>query len=262
MEDIRSLRLREDELALFFLGQNTFIIKTPNRTLIALDPYLSRNPNWPYIHPEPPIRPKEVRVDFVFCTHDHIDHTDPATLQLIAEHSPKTVFLGPRESYNRYLATGIAPDRTQCLASGAALPLADFTVTALHSIPPSREVTTHFGYLFDFGFVKLYNMGDSSPNVVEHPLSILDEAARSSPEIAILPIVGDFPTRKPEDAFLFASILKPRVVIPCHYGCFTDRTVDPRAFVELFDDASAIRPVVIDYKGVYTYPAPEKAHRG
>jgi L-ascorbate 6-phosphate lactonase len=256
IDEIRAVELGEGELAIFFLGQNSFTFKTPGGTLIALDPYFSRGPRYSYVHPEPPIRPEEVLVDYVFCTHDHLDHTDPDTLPAIAENSPGTLFLGPPESHIHFRTMGIDPQRSKGLEEGVTLDLADFKVTPLHSVPPSQARTTHYGYVFDFGFTKVYNMGDSSPGVVENPREILDPVARHSPEIAIFPIIGDFPGRKPEDAFLFTQILRPRVVIPCHYDCFTDRTLNPQVFADMFKESDEARPVIIDYEGKYIYRTP------
>jgi L-ascorbate metabolism protein UlaG (beta-lactamase superfamily) len=144
--------------------------------------------------------------------------------------------------------------------------LDDVKVTPFYSIPLSTvkmwekktgsTITTHYGYLFDFDFVKLFNMGDSSPDVVEAPMTIFKEILPYSPDIAILPIIGDMPERKPEDAYKFANLLKSKIVIPSHYGCFAMRTIDPAKFTRLFKIDSEIQPMVIDYKGKYIFKAP------
>ena len=113
--------------------------------------------------------------------------------------------------------------------------------------------TTHFGYVFDFEFVKAYNMGDSNKSMVDDPMTVLGEVIKHSPEIVMFPIIGDFRGRKPGDAYEFSKILHPKIVIPCHYGCFTDRTIDPHIFSDLFEDTSDIQVVIIDYNGHYVY---------
>ena len=96
-------------------------------------------------------------------------------------------------------------------------------------------------------------MGDTFQSVVENPESMLREIAEVSPDVAMFPIIGDTPQRKPEDAFKFAIVVKPKIVIPCHYDCFSDRTIDPQRFVELFKGVSDIKPIVITYKGTYVH---------
>lgn len=261
IDEILDTRVGNAKLAIFWLGQNSFILKNPEGTLIAIDPYFSRTSGFSYIHSEPPILPEEVLVDYVFCTHDHLDHTDPETLPGISKSSPKTVFLGPTESHNHFRRMGIPSSRARSLRANTTVKLGDFEVTPVNSILGSEvnrkgeRWTTHYGYVFNFGFVKLYNMGDSSPEVVAAPMKVLKDVIPFSPEIAIFPIIGDFPGRKPEDAISFARILKPKIVIPSHYDCFPDRTIDPKVFVELFRDEPDILTVVIEYKGKYVYKA-------
>ena len=268
IEEIRNTQVNDRELAIFWLWQNSFIIKTPRGTLIAIDPYFSysvnefENPKTEYVH-DLPMSPEETLVDYVFCTHDHLDHTDPLTLPKVAETSLKTKFYGTPESHNHFLKMGIDGNRAFSLDVEKAILLDDFKVTPFYSIPLStvkmwedktgRMITTHYGYVFDFDFVKLYNMGDSSPDVVKDPMKIFKEILPYSPDIAILPITGDIPSRKPEDAYEFAKLLKTKIVIPSHYGCFTSRTIDPVEFTRLFNIDTDIQPVVIDYKGKYIF---------
>lgn len=255
MEKIKSLELMSGEIAIFWLGQNSFILKTSQGTTLAVDPYLSRNEKLDYIHPEPPIKPEELQVDYVFCTHDHLDHTDPQTLTIVAKHHTKTLFLGPYESCERLMRLGVEKDCVKALRVGVPQKVSDIKVTAYYSVPPEEADTTHLGYIFEVEGVKIYDMGDTFQSVVSKPETILAPIISASPDIAILPIVGDTPERKPEDALLFAKLIKAKVVIPSHYGCFSNRTIDPQKFTELFKDAPDIKPVVIPYQGMYIYRA-------
>jgi len=149
---------------------------------------------------------------------------------------------------------GISPHRIKKVKANESVAFEGFTVTPFHSIPPTEPVnTTHLGYVFNFDFVKAYNMGDSNRSVVDDPMTVLGVVAKHAPEIAMFPIIGDFRGRKPEDAYEFSKILRPKIVIPCHYGCFTDRTIDPHIFADLFEDTSDIQVVIIEYKGHYIY---------
>lgn len=265
MDEMSKTKVEEKRLAIFWLGQNSYVFKTHAGTLIAVDPFLSRPTPAAmkiedfYVHAEPPVKPEEFKVDYIFCTHDHLDHTDPSTLSKISEHSSKTVFLGPPESHDRFLSIGIPQARARSLKANETVEIAGFKITPTNSLVGSEKRkdgepwTTHYGYIFDFGFVRTYNMGDSSPEMAAEPIKVLGNVLKLSPEIAILPIVGDFPGRKPEDAFRFAKILKPRIVIPSHYGCFKNRTIDPQVFVDMFKENLGIKPVQIDYMSKYIY---------
>ena len=253
IDKIHETHLEKGEVAIAWLGQNFYVIKTPSGTTLSIDPYLERSERSKYVHPEPPIKPEDLKVDFIFCTHDHRDHTDPTSLPIIAKHSPGTIFLGPQESTNHMVKLGIEKERAKPLEAGITYRFKDFKVTPYYSVPPKEADTTHFGYLFEIEGIKIYNMGDTSRSVVENAAEFLREVSEASPDIAMFPIIGDTPDRTPEDAYIFAKAIKPKIVIPCHYDCFADRTINPERFVKLFKDEDEIKPVIIPYKGVYIY---------
>ncbi len=253
IEKIRKIDLEKGEVAIAWLGQNFYILKSPGGTTISIDPYLERAEGIPYVHPEPPIKPEDLKVDFIFCTHDHRDHTDPSSLPIVAKYVVDTVFLGPKESAEHLVRLGIERRRVKALEARTTYCFKDFRVTPYYSIPPEEARTTHLGYLFEIDWTKIYNMGDTSRSVVENAAAFLREVSEESPDIAMLPIIGDTPDRKPEDAYILAKAIKPKIAIPCHYECFADRTIDPEKFVQLFKDEDETRPVVIPYKGMYIH---------
>lgn len=253
MEKVRSLELKSGEVAIFWLGQNSYVLKTSEGTIFAIDPYLSKSENYSYIHPEPPVKPEEFKVHFIFCTHDHLDHTDPIALPIIMKHSPNTIIFGSKETRNHLISLGVDSDRVKALEFNEPIHVRDLKVTAYYSIPPEEADTTHFGYLFEVEGVKIYNMGDTCQSVVKKPELILAPLMNVGLDVAILPIIGDTPQRRPEDALLWAKLIKPKVVIPSHYGCFRDRDIDPQRFVQLFKDYPEMKAVVIPYKGFYIY---------
>ncbi|MBS7615454.1 MBL fold metallo-hydrolase [Candidatus Bathyarchaeota archaeon] len=253
MESVNNLRLKKGEVGIFWFGQNTYVLKTSNETTIAIDPYLSRDKRLHHVHPEPPIKPEEFNVDYVFCTHDHWDHTDPIALPIIAKKFPETVILGSHETCQHLTELGVEKKNLVPLKPKTAFKLQGFSVTPYYSVSPEEADTTHYGYVFEIEGIKIYNMGDTFQSVVKNPESILGEIANVSPDIAMFPIIGDTPQRKPEDAFKFTMVVKPKIVIPCHYDCFSDRTIDPQNFIKLFKEVTSIKPIVIPYKGKYVY---------
>jgi len=253
INEICKIKLEKGEVAIAWLGQNFYVLKTPSGTTISIDPYFERAKGIRYVHPEPPIKPEDFKVDFIFCTHDHRDHTDPVSLPIVAKHSAETVFLGPKESAEHLVRLGVEKRRIKPLEAQVTYHFRDFKVTPYYSVPPQEAKTTHFGYLFEINGMKIYNMGDTSRSVVENAAEFLREVAEASPDIAMLPIIGDTPDRKPEDAYIIAKAIKPKIAIPCHYDCFADRTIDPERFVQLFKEEDGIRPLVIPYKEIYIH---------
>lgn len=258
IKKINEMHISPNELGIFWLWQNSYIIKDSQGTLVAIDPYLVKSLDGGHIR-EPPVKPEEMQVDYVFCTHDHLDHCDPKTLPIIREHSPKTRFLGTPECFQRFLEAGIPPEFAQSLEPGVTIALKGFKVTPIYAVPPkiaaSNSQTTHYSYIFNFKSACLYNFGDSTSETVDDPMSVLNEAIKHHPDIAIFPIVGDFPERKPEDAVSFTKILKPKVVIPSHYGCFKNRTINPKIFLSLMKEISDVKTVILKSGGSYVYNA-------
>jgi len=67
----------------------------------------------------------------------------------------------------------------------------------------------------------------------------------------MLPVIGDFPGRKPEAARFFVKAIGTKTVIPSHYGCFVNRTIEPQCFADLFKYDADMRPAIIEHKEIY-----------
>lgn len=88
LQKLENQTVTEDQLEIYFIGQSGYVLKTNNST-IYIDPYLSDfidNPNglndtlMNRIYP-PPFSPDQIqKCDAVICTHAHVDHMDPWTL--------------------------------------------------------------------------------------------------------------------------------------------------------------------------------------
>src|SRR6201999_2812027 len=80
------------------------------------------------------------------------------------------------------------------------------------------------GYVLELpGGVKLYHAGDTA---VFGDMAIIRELY--GPEIALLPI-GDLYTMGPREAAYACNLLKPKTVIPMHFGTFPVLTGSPSA---------------------------------
>lgn len=230
--ELRSQVVAPSRVALMWLEQSHFAFKTPWGLLLHVDPFLSRavSPE-KHIRPEPLIPPDRAPADYVFLTHDHRDHTDPHTLGPMARSSPACRFFGPRESCDRLLGLGLDPGRVLEVVEGETVRLNGFSATVVYAENTSaRDATTHLGYIFDFGGVRIYHTGDTRKDPQDY-LGRLGTVRALRPDVLILPINLGYNNPGSEGAARIVEHVDPRLVIPCHYDCFLHNTADPADFI-------------------------------
>src|SRR5207249_11935902 len=102
MQEIREFTVPRKSVAMWWLGQNGFIFKSPEGVVLSTDMYLTNSCAGAYaesgvnLNRRVPalIAPEELDVDIYACTHNHMDHTDPETIARLC-HRDATHFIGP-----------------------------------------------------------------------------------------------------------------------------------------------------------------------
>src|SRR5260370_14595315 len=118
MLDISEFRVDKGTVAIWWLGQNGNILKTPDGTLLSTDMYLSNNCADVYrdagvdLSRRVPvlIPPEELNVDIYICTHNHLDHTDPVTIGGL-RNKDTAQFVGPHPVCEVYRQQGVEAGR-------------------------------------------------------------------------------------------------------------------------------------------------------
>lgn len=223
MEIIKGTVIEAGSLGIFWLGQAGFILKTPMGKLIAIDPYLTDlcNRLFGFKRIMPPlIMAGEMEVDYLFVSHEHADHFDTDALMELADNKCLQIF-GPVECERIAKEMGVAPEQFFLLEEEKPLDFGEFTllpVIADHGNLSSDAL----GFIFDFRFVKIYFSGDTgySPEKLKVPMGI-------KPEIALLPINGEFGNLNSREAVLLARDLGTKMVIPCHFWTFVEHGSNP-----------------------------------
>jgi L-ascorbate metabolism protein UlaG (beta-lactamase superfamily) len=217
----------QQQTEVLWLGQAAFRITTPGGKVIMIDPFLTKNPKTPAEYKD---LSKLDKVDVILVTHGHGDHLGDAVELAKAT---KAKIVGNVELPRQLVAHGlILADLTVAMnKGGTVMPAGEGVritmVPADHSsgmqLADPATGKDHYVYGGEpVGFViemengfKIYHAGDTN---VFGDMAIIH--ARHAPDLALLPIGGHF-TMGPEDAaYAVNTLLKPKKVIPMHYGTF------------------------------------------
>lgn len=142
MQSIRSYSVREGALAVWYLGQNGFLLKDSVSPLIGIDLYLTNScaqlasDEGYRMDRQLPIfiEPEDLDVDVFLTTHSHQDHADPETISRVPN-TAKTVFAGPFDAVKIFEECRIPQHARRLLHPGETLDLGTITVQATFAIP-------------------------------------------------------------------------------------------------------------------------------
>ena len=217
-------------IKLTWLGHAAFRVVTPKGTTILIDPWIMQNPMTPASE-------KDVKkCDIMLCTHGHGDHIGDA-VAIAKKHNPKIVGIFELCLWlQKKGAQQISP-----MNKGGTQQVGDIKVTMVHAVHSCGIQDDDgsiiyggeaCGYVihFDNG-LKLYHAGDTA---VFSDMAIIRDLY--APDIACLPI-GDHFTMSPKEASYACNLLRPKAVIPMHFGTFPLLTGKPSQLKELVADS-------------------------
>jgi L-ascorbate metabolism protein UlaG (beta-lactamase superfamily) len=210
---------------LLWLGQSGFRIKTPGGKTIVIDPWITQGPKAPVEFK------KDLsalgHVDFLLVTHAHVDHL--ADAPDIAKLN-QSILYGPADMITPLITLGIMPANLthRFNKSGSIEPFAGIKVTAVHADhssllvfnnPSTGKAESHpagepVGYIIELenGF-KIWDMGDTG---LFPDMKFISEYY--APDLVLIPIGGNFTMGPAEAAYAINTWIKPKMVMPMHYG--------------------------------------------
>jgi L-ascorbate metabolism protein UlaG (beta-lactamase superfamily) len=213
-------RMKLNGIKLTWLGHSTFLIETPNGKKLLIDPWVTNNPM------TPADKKTFDKIDVMLCTHGHGDHIGDA-VELAQKHDPLVV--GMYEVCLWLQKKGVK--RIAPMNKGGSQTVSEVTVTMVHAghssaIEDDGQILyggEPCGYVLEFANgVKIYHAGDTN---VFGDMAIIRELYQ--PDLVLLPI-GDLFTMGPKEAAYACRLLKPKAVIPMHFGTFPMLTGTPQ----------------------------------
>ena len=209
-----------------WLGQAAFKITTVAGKVIVIDPWLITNPKTP-----PAYKKLESlgKVDLVLVTHAHFDHFADAPALAKMNDAP---FWGPAGLSQSMQVLGILPvaQANRMNKSGAIQPFgpgvkitmtrAEHSSELLWRNPATDKDEVHVGgeasgFMIEFenGF-KLWHLGDTG---LFGDMKLLGDLYK--PDLVLMPIGGGSFVMNPVDAaYATRELIRPKAVIPMHYG--------------------------------------------
>ena len=235
-----------------WLGQAAFKITTPGGKVIVVDPWLTTNPKTP----EKFRKLEELgKVDLVLVTHGHFDHVADAPALVRMHNAPLWAPAGLSQTLG---VLGVAPANlaNRMNKSGTVMPIGpDIKVTlvkAEHSSeylwknPATGKDEVHVGgepggfiLTLENGF-RIWHMGDTG---VFGDMRLIADLYK--PDLVLMPIGGGQFVMNPADAAMVArDFIKPKAVIPMHYGTNPGLPGTPEQFSQALN-SNAIKVLAI-----------------
>lgn len=256
-KSILSTRLSEDQVGIWYLGQEGFLFKS-NNAFLVVDPYLSdyvdKNCSnvvkWERLY-QPPIQPTEIDfVEVVLCTHSHYDHADPNTLSDIAKSNPKTKFVVPAPIIDTISDYGIDCDNIVPALAFEKLVLGEFEIIPIPSAHEELHTDDNDNYL-ELGYIiqtnnkTYFHAGDMCMYD-----GLIENLKKFDIDIAFLPIngrdyfrnkadiIGNFNT---EEAVLLAKEIGADTLVPMHHDLYLVNCVSTETFVNAINKYDRFR---------------------
>lgn len=167
--------------------------------------------------------------DYIFVTHEHFDHFDPASILKVMKED--SIIIAP-ESMKKKVLKELAVDEKCCAFCN---PSEDHelkqikikTVPAYNCLKPFHTKGNHWlGYVVEMDGISYYVSGDTDVNA---------DIKNVKCDVALIPIGGHYTMDKKQAADYICQ-LKPKAVIPTHYGDIVGKPSDGKDFQSLVND--------------------------
>lgn len=234
-EYIQSRLVPSDHVALYYLAQAGFCLKTSRGTVAMIDPYLSDFCYLKYGFKRmipAPLAASDLEPDLILHTHAHADHLDPVALGTFAANG-RTCMVGACDCKASYVQAGLATTRYEVLKPGQSTAHEDLQIRAVYA-DHGALAPDAVGFVVHIDKMCIYFSGDTG----FQPDDIA--AALAQPiDLMIVPINGAYGNLDSRQACELAETVRPKLLIPCHFWMFVEHGGDPAGFLR---DAKNLSP--------------------
>ena len=165
--------------------------------------------------------------DIIFITHNHYDHYSENDIKKI--YNANTKFIIPKDLEKELLNLGIKKENIVTVAPNNNYNVLDIsfkTIPAYNINKPFHPKENNWiGYLINYNNFTYYIAGDTD---------ITEDNKLIKCDVAFLPIGGKY-TMNYKEAAELTNIIKPKIVVPIHYGLIIGTTEDATEFAKLIN---------------------------
>ncbi len=255
MQSVKQAQVPPQQVAIFWLGQAGFLLKTHQGHTLVIDPYLSDTverlfpemaPGFKRLSP-PPCRAEEICPDVLLISHEHGDHFDTDSIASLMANGQTRVYTSGLVAA-QISDMGLDSARVTVLGKGEeAQILPECRLTAV-DCDHGELAPEALGFLLDFGFETVYFAGDTALTPRR-----LAAALKAKPDVSLLPINGAFGNLNGALAARYAAMLCSKVLIPCHFWTFPLHHGDPQELIDaMATEAPAVRLHLLCQGEAYT----------
>ena len=163
--------------------------------------------------------------DYIFITHSHYDHFSKEDILNIK--NDNTVIIGPYDIYDKCLEMGFSKDRVIKVKPCEEYDYGVIRFKTVYAYNLNKNFhlkeSNWVGYVLEFEGKKYYIAGDT--DVIMDNLSVLKNI-----DVAFIPIGGVY-TMDALEAADFVNKIKPKLVVPIHYGMVAFDEKDLKQFI-------------------------------
>ena len=225
-DKVISTPVKDGTLAVFWLGQAGYIIKTPENKLIAIDLYLSdyceRLVGFKRIMAKI-LEPSELEFDVILASHAHPDHFDSDSIPFMMKN--KTQVYCTQDCLAEFERLNIK-NGYKVIKEGDKFDACGMEITAV-PCDHGKDTPYAVGFLIRYGNKKIYFMGDTC----FREDYFRDERKRNA-DLLLVPINGAFGNINETEAAETALGLSAKLTVPCHFWNFAEHEGNPYKFIK------------------------------
>lgn len=171
--------------------------------------------------------PATADADYIFITHSHWDHF--SLVSILELRKPNTVFVIPKDLVEELLSIGISEEYIVSVRPNQTYSFKniEFRTIPAYNLKKAYHKRSQdwVGYIVNYEKVIYYIAGDTD---------LTKEALEVKCDVAFLPVGGTY-TMNYLDAAKLANTIKPKLVIPIHYGYAVGTIDDAKSFQKRLD---------------------------